>query len=163
MYPNLDIPLMTASSADLQHQTCMRLDLCSVFLGLFASGGGKDIAVGVVICVVFPAVMFLFAAIFVARHIYRDNRRRAAYVLEGDPELQEKVICFHPQHISSLFDLLCSFQTAQNLKKLVQSNGSKFGFLTCTDSSDSLKATPSFPLSQRASLRAYTSCNHLNL
>lgn len=63
----------------------------AVCAGLFASGGGKDIAVGVVICVVFPAVMVIGSAIFVARHIYRNHKRRAAYVLAGDPELEEHV------------------------------------------------------------------------
>ena len=77
--------------------------------GLFAKGGGKDIVVGVVICVVFPAMMVAFSAWFVARNIFEDKRRRAAWVVEGDPELEKKVchqqICYrlHALNHVSLF------------------------------------------------------------
>lgn len=66
---------------------------------LFAKGGGKEIAVGVVIVVVFPALMVLGAAYLVWAHILRSEKRKAAWVLLEDPETSVRVsTCTHLSH-----------------------------------------------------------------
>jgi len=47
--------------------------------------------VGVVVVCLLPFMMVLYAAWFVWRHILPHDRRRAAWVLEEDPEKTERV------------------------------------------------------------------------
>ena len=63
-----------------------RLCLDPSFAGLFADGSAKAIAVGVVIVFFLPFLMVLYAAWFTWRHIYPHEGRRAAWILERDPQ-----------------------------------------------------------------------------
>ena len=57
------------------------------------SGNGKAITVGIVVVVVFPALMVLYGTYFIWQHIIKQRQRRAAWVLSEDPECLGRVSC----------------------------------------------------------------------
>ena len=60
------------------------------------SGNGKAVTVGIVVVVVFPALMVLYGTYFIWQHIIKQRQRRAAWVLSKDPESVGRVSCPPP-------------------------------------------------------------------